>query len=1579
MKTSTFLLLLLFSSFFVYAQENTCLLNYRIGYNMAFWNVDSEHLICKGGSLKITCSSISNANYVWRKNGVIIPNANKEVYYAQEEGKYTAEVLTKDCKFVTPIVTYKLTNRFDNYGFQLNNEYSSSITGNEFAICEYGEKFAININGIGYLGEIEYQWQKDGVDLDGATDMALFIDKQGVYSVRARQGECALQSKPLKVNVTNQKMSSLMRFGNGGSVFIPSGDTLNLCDNTTITLSNSHYYATNKWYKDKQLINGANDRNLVVSTSGVYHYENTLANGCETKSDSVVVIFGKKLNKPTIQFSKETGGCYARMLGISDNDFYSNYLFSIDGKYKISWFKNSNYMGEYWSVPAYTGENALYKITVDVGSCSVEDTFEFDSNKSRAVKLSGRDIKNGKVSFCAGYDFDLKFPVSYGSSANYYKIQWFKDGTPIGGNVSLLKVKESGHYYATFSAVDNSCIQYSDTVAVTALAAPAIKITKKASELCQFSFQTTQTEGTTYAWKKDGKLIAGANSFEFLPKDIGVYSLVSNRGYCAYESNKITFEASKKAVLAEKRNYCENDTLKLNSPEADAYLWKGPNNFSSDLKNPGIPNAKMANSGLYVLRTTIDKCVLTDSVFINIGHTPSITLDRADQYCLGKNVSMVANAHNYDIVWEDPMKNNYYSGYISIENASKNFNGTYKATATDYYSGCTTTISTHINLKEEQCNSIELLVPKSGLCSYKENELNYVVSGNFSKDEEFTIYIISSRGEKKALETFSKSPIKLKDFSHYNIIWDFWGTTKLMIESKTGKVQSNQVEVRFNYANSWVNLDNSSSVCDGPVPMKLTTQSVPVDSIPFYFKKVQWYKDNVAIPNANSYLFSATASGKYHVKFERDGCVFDDRDINTVEVKIGEIETPRVSIESNNDILNICKGFNEVLYAGFEVGKIKDVQYQWQLDGKDIPNATLPRYTAASAGNYSLKIKQGTCQNTSSSVRVIEGDLFAPVIGLASYNYTLTKNTVEICEGTQVSLSLSNYSYISRNGKKFQWQKDNVDIPLANSQDFTTSENGTYRLKISLGDCSIFSNPVIVKYGSPKALFFGSNSTEFCKGESVSVRLEWPNTLASTELYAKIYKDNKVYNEVKGDYFTNISESGSYHAALSFAVASNGKTCTIYSDTLRMNFNENVINYNLSSAGYISICADSSYLQGNTISNLSQPRYQWKFNGVNLPNANTKDLVAKQSGSYQLELKGESQCAYVSNPVTVTLNKLEATIARYSQLCYDSLSALNITINSKLGYNNQAYEIPVYEWRLNGKTIGKESSVALKQEGMYVMTTTQGKCAVSDSIRINNSDLKAAIPKNLSPNVDSLSICPEGTVSIVAPQGDFTYAWLRNDQAIDNLKTQTINVSSEGTYKVWIEKGECSRMSSTIKVQMANVYPTAFISGNKEIMNGDSAKIRIDLTSLPPWTIKLTNNQEFRALSTPFEFAVKPQQTTVYELASVSNDCGVGTVSGKAEIKLIILGNEELAGAKVKLYPVPTQGICQLSVETVIPEKIGFQLYNVDGKMLLKTEEEKAGTLFNEVVNLESMPEGVYVLKIKIGNKILNRKIIKGN
>lgn len=1572
MKTTTVLILLFFSALTAFSQENNCVLSYRLGFNQAYWSDDADQFVCKGGSLKITCLRVANAGYQWKKDGKIIPDANTFTYYATEEGVYTAEVQTVDCKYVSPKITFKYTTQFVNNGFELNYAYGS-IKTNELTICDKGESFNVNINYFSSYGEIEYQWQRDGIDIEGTNARNLLINKAGVYTVRARQGECLSHTEPLKINVKkDEKIVNPIRLSSARySYSLTGGDTLYVCENTTIGLSSVfHFSSKYRWFKDGNQVEEANSQQFIVKESGVYNYEVSLPGGCDAKSEKVVVSFGKKINKPKIQFSKETRGCKFDDVNISDDDFFNNYFESISGEKKMSWYKNSVYQNPYWGLPVYPNESASYKVVVDIGTCSTEDNFKVDSSTPRIVKLRNNQIKDGKIALCEGNAVALGFPTEYSSATYNYKLQWYRDGKPIDTDVFSLRVTDSGRYYATYIALDNACMQYSDTIGVTVTKAPTLQFDKVMLSTCSYWLVTEPKDDVTYAWKKDGKLIAGANKYELFPKESGNYSFVANRGYCFYESGARSVEVLTKSALVEKNIYCENDSLRLKAPEGNSYLWQGPNNFSSQLRNPQIDNINGKNSGLYKVVASIEGCSYKDSVFVTVNEKPEISIERADEYCLGKDIIMIARVHNGYSYWLDPMGNVDKSPVLTIKNATRAHNGVYTATALTYNTGCKTTISTEIKLNEGICKSIDLFQPLKNLCSNVENELTFNIDGPFSQGEKFNLYYINSSGEKTFLATTNKSPLKFKAIG---LMPD-----RLVIESSVSKVRSNIIAVRYDVISYYISRD-FTQVCNGfSVPLRL-------DSNSYRFDKIQWLKNNVAIDGANRYSYNATESGNYWVRVERNGCKSLDSDSSSrrVAVKIGEISKPYIG--TYYATANVCNGYSVPLDMNWY--RLINKKYQWQLNDVDIPNAVDSFYLAKQAGDYSLKVTQGTCEAISSKVRVTFNMLSAPII--SSFPYGANQNGVtEICDGSEITLSSASYLDYSFKlndwtpkpieGVRFQWQKDNLDIPSANNFEYKTKEEGTYRLKVFQGDCMAISATILIKKGKPKSLNLYESWGGDCIGEKKSISVSINSGITSV-LGCSIYKDNKFFKEANTNEYFTIEESGNYHANIEFKIPNSATACVLYSDTLKIAFKDKIINYNLASNSSMTTCLDSIPITGMPLDNLYNPKYQWKFNGQVIPNDTTYILMATQSGVYQLETKSSLGCVYESNPIKVEFNKLEIEIDKPDYVCYNKLPYLYPRIKSIDSYytidNTYVTKTLGYEWQFEGVNIGRYYGQGVTKSGAYTLIVKQGTCNAKTTANIDIIE----IPHNLSPNQDSLFLCPKGIVSFSAQQGNFKYTWLKNNQLFDDNQTQTIKTSSEGTYKVWIEKESCGVMSNAIVVKEKNIPPTATISGNKEIMNGDSTKIKIDFTSLPPWTIKLTNNQEFIANKTPFEFAVKPLQTTVYELASVKNDCGIGTVSGKAEIKIIILGNEELAGAKIKLFPVPTQGICQLSVETVVPEKLGFQLFNVEGKLLMQSEENNSGNSFKEVINLETVPDGVYVLKIKVGNKVVNRKIIKGN
>ncbi len=854
------------------------------------------------------------------------------------------------------------------------------------------------------------------------------------------------------------------------------------------------------------------------------------------------------------------------------------------------------------------------------------------------------------------------------------------------------------------------------------------------------------------------------------------------------------------------------------------------------------------------------------------------------------------------------------------------------------------------------CQTIVLEKPSKNLCRGLENELSFSLNGDFPDDDTFILYFLYATGEKVLMDSSKTSPIKFTtDVPYY----------RYMVESRKTKIQSNIINVRMIHTYVQVN-PAATKACTGTIPMELWPSSIKYD-------KIQWTKDGKDIPDANGYAYYATESGNYYVRVINEGCMSLDSLEGHVDIKIGEIESPQISARFNS--FNICDSISTHLTSYFR--GIGDFQYQWQLNEKNIPGATENLYIAKQAGDYTLKISQGSCQARSNNERLT---VASPEINSSPINWT-QNGVAEICEGLDFDLLNSMYSNASSKGISLQWQKDNIDIPSATSYKFKVKEAGKYRLKIVRGDCITFSNSIIVKYTRPRLVNFNIDYKEYCIGEEVTTSVWWSNDFLKDSPKAKIYRDGQLFTE--SGYFENfkIKEAGKYHAILNFTIPNSTKVCTAYSDTVEVVFKDKIVNYEIKDFKSSVVCADSLFISGSNWGSTYKPRHQWKFNGMDLPNAKDYIISAKQSGIYQLETQTGSGCSYLSNPIKVQFKKLYPKITKFWPICSDTSQSLRVQISTIIDNLQVSNSINVfsYDWQLNGKTIGRSTQQDVIKGGIYKLTVKNGECSGSDSIMVDTKELKVNIPKTLTPNQDSLIVCINKYATLGAPQGDFSYTWLKDNRPFENNATQTIKVAAVGSFKVWIERENCGQMSNSIALKENKERITALISGNKELISGDSTRIKVDFTSLPPWTIKLTNNQEFVANKTPFEFAVKPLQTTVYELTSVKNDCGVGTVSGKAEIKIIILGNEELAGAEIKLYPVPTQGICQLTVETVIPERFGFQLFNVAGKMLMKSEENKPGHSFNEVINLESVPDGVYVLKIKIGDRVVGRKIIKGN
>lgn len=123
-------------------------------------------------------------------------------------------------------------------------------------------------------------------------------------------------------------------------------------------------------------------------------------------------------------------------------------------------------------------------------------------------------------------------------------------------------------------------------------------------------------------------------------------------------------------------------------------------------------------------------------------------------------------------------------------------------------------------------------------------------------------------------------------------------------------------------------------------------------------------------------------------------------------------------------------------------------------------------------------------------------------------------------------------------------------------------------------------------------LFFGLDQALIID----SVNVQWPNGVINAEKFC-VPNVNNVY--------TLIENSGGVASPLIYA------------------------------SGNTNICPGSS-VSLNT-NNSSALTYQWKFNEINITNANTSSYTANQSGVYSIQISNGGSCTAISNSITVTV------------------------------------------------------------------------------------------------------------------------------------------------------------------------------------------------------------------------------------------------------------------------------------------------------------------------------------------------------
>jgi|GEM_PF-1864945 len=260
-------------------------------------------IICPGESHELSVDAIGQGtlSYQWRKNDVDIPGATSGTYSATEEGNYSVSV-TGLCGTVASGSVFVKLNKA--------TAIVSQPAGG--AVCS-GEELTLRVNADGE-GQLSYQWKKDGVAIDGATDLSYTVTQQGQYTVvvtgacgSVESSAAALVVNPL-TSISSQPLNKTVTYGSDASFGLQADGTGELTYMWMVNAGSSWTQVTQGGVFGPSTVAELDLVNPSVSYDG-YQFKCVVSGACgEAESDAVTLNVNKAVLTVTADEKRKVYG-----------------------------------------------------------------------------------------------------------------------------------------------------------------------------------------------------------------------------------------------------------------------------------------------------------------------------------------------------------------------------------------------------------------------------------------------------------------------------------------------------------------------------------------------------------------------------------------------------------------------------------------------------------------------------------------------------------------------------------------------------------------------------------------------------------------------------------------------------------------------------------------------------------------------------------------------------------------------------------------------------------------------------------------------------------------------------------------------------------------------------------------------------------------------------------------------------------------------------------------------------------------------------------------------------------------------
>ncbi len=239
-------------------------------------------------TLNVTTNAVS-PTYQWYRNGSAIGGATNSSLDITQEGTFYVAVTQAGGTCPGTVKNSEITTAVVPASFEIITDYNGTYTSclNTDVILEVVTINAVAIDGskTDVTAQLEssfvYQWQKDGIDVSGATTQNISLtatSENGDYTVDAALNTYNDTSNLLAVQLlTNETVT----ISSTSTTYCNSSDTVTISTSTDLNTENY------RWERDGTSVN-TTDADLAVTAPGTYRLVLD-KNGCDLVSNEIII------------------------------------------------------------------------------------------------------------------------------------------------------------------------------------------------------------------------------------------------------------------------------------------------------------------------------------------------------------------------------------------------------------------------------------------------------------------------------------------------------------------------------------------------------------------------------------------------------------------------------------------------------------------------------------------------------------------------------------------------------------------------------------------------------------------------------------------------------------------------------------------------------------------------------------------------------------------------------------------------------------------------------------------------------------------------------------------------------------------------------------------------------------------------------------------------------------------------------------------------------------------------------------------------------------------------------------------